>query len=217
MVKKVKIKVPPKGVGKLKDLQRIYLNTRVKIAMGCWHPKVNPKLHRYKYLHGSVMMACGYRKWVVWWDDSYNWNHLYTGDVYHSAGLKICNAEDVQGFWDIPIRERVKYITDTMDYEMENTNENDHQDSSTNGNTELTFNLTNPHAKFIHYNTITPLKNHNLRPFDSKTIYQLIATSFALQLLNLKTKTTINNLMIRLKHPNIRSLLTPLTLRNLKK
>ena len=158
MVKKVKIKVAPKGVGKMKDSQQIYLNTRVKKAMGCWHPKYNPKFHRYKYLHGSVMMACGYRRWVVWWDDSYNWNRLYTGDGYHSAGLKICDKEDIQGFSDIPVRERVKHITDTMDYDMESNEEKDPEDSTTNRNTELAFNHTNPHTKFIHYNTVTPTK-----------------------------------------------------------
>ena len=156
MVKKITLKVPSKGVAKSKDSQRIYLTSRVKKAMGGWHPNFNPKVHRYQYLHGLVMTACGYRKWVVWRNDGYNWNRLYTGDSYHSAGLKVCNREDIQGFSDIPIRERVKYITDTIQYQL---------DDNTNGNEEdlptgarLSFTKDSPHTKFVHFHTVTPTK-----------------------------------------------------------
>ena len=178
--------------------------------MGCWHPNYNQKLHRYKYLHGSIMMACGYCRWMVWWDNGYKWNWLYTGDGYHSAGLKICNTEDIQGFSNIPIRERVKFITDTMEYIMENSKEKDPQD--THGNTELAFNQTNPHVKFIHYNTVTPSKGSTpTKTVQFGTIFLLIATSFVFRLPNLKKKTTINILMIRLTSLDTPSHPTPLT------
>ena len=105
MVKKVTVKVPSKGIAKARDSQKIYLNTGVKKARGCWHPDYNLKVHRFKYPHGSVIMACGYRKLVVWWDNGYNRNELYTGDGYHSAGLRVCDREGIQGFSDIPIKE----------------------------------------------------------------------------------------------------------------
>ena len=72
-----------------------------KKLMGSWHPDYNPKLHRYKYLHGSVMMACGYWKWIVWRDNGLNWNKLCTGTGYYSSGLVVCD-KDHQGFSDIP-------------------------------------------------------------------------------------------------------------------
>ena len=100
MVKKVTINITPKDPGLPRQSQRIYVNTRVKKLMGTWHPGYNPQVHKSKYLHGSVMMACGYRKWIVRWDDGHNWNQMYTGNGYHSAGLKICEDEDIQGFSD---------------------------------------------------------------------------------------------------------------------
>ena len=89
---------------------------------------VNSKVHWYKYLHESMTVACGYHNWVVWWDDGYNWNQLYTGDGYHSIGLKICDREHVQGFSYILIKERVKYITDTMEYALEENKDETPQD-----------------------------------------------------------------------------------------
>jgi len=100
MVKRIKVPVPPKGPGDERNSQSIYVNTRVKKLMGSWHPDYNPQLHKCKYLHGSVMMACGYRRWIVWWDDGFNWNKLYTGAGYHSSGLVKCDM-DQQGFSDI--------------------------------------------------------------------------------------------------------------------
>ena len=163
MVKQLKIKVPPKGTGKSKKYQKIYLNTRVKKAMGCWHPNYIPKVHRYKYLHGSVMMACGYQKWVVWWDDGYNWNRLYTGAGYHSAGLKVCDHEDVQSFSDIPVRERVQNIVDMMDYELDESEQDNQQDLPT--GPKLAFTKNNAHARFVHFsNTVTPTKTPDSTP-----------------------------------------------------
>ena len=124
--------------------------------MRCWHQHYKPKLHRYKYLHGSVMMANGYCRWVVWWDNGYNWNWLYTGDGYHSTVLKICDQEDVQGFSDIPKREQVNFITDTMEYGLDNSKEKDPQDRPTNA--KLAYNQTNPHVESIHFNTVTLTK-----------------------------------------------------------
>ena len=156
MVKKITLKVPPKGVLKSKDSLRIYLNTRVKKAMGGWHPNFNPMVHRYKYLHGLVMMTCGECKWVVWWDDGYNWNRLYIGDGYHSAGLKVCDREDIQVFFVIPIRERVKYITNTMEYELDDITNSHEEDLSTGARLLLT--KDSPHAKFVHFHTVIPTK-----------------------------------------------------------
>ena len=46
-------------------------------------------------------MACGYQKWIAWWNNGLNWNKLYTGTGFHYSGLVVCD-KDHQGFSDIP-------------------------------------------------------------------------------------------------------------------
>ena len=45
MVKRIDVRVPPKGPGLERNSRSIYVNTRVKKLMGSWHPDYNPKLH----------------------------------------------------------------------------------------------------------------------------------------------------------------------------
>ena len=43
------------------------------------------------------METTGYRSWVIWWDDGYNWNeNEYTADTYNSLSL-IIEDDDVHG------------------------------------------------------------------------------------------------------------------------
>ena len=62
MVKKVTANVSLNGPGPPRSILRIYVNTRIKKMMGLRHPGYNPQVHKDKYLHGLVMMACGYHK-----------------------------------------------------------------------------------------------------------------------------------------------------------
>ena len=78
-------------------LNRLNEGTRVKKMMGSWHPVFDPKKHCGKYLHGTCVKTTGYRSWVVWWDDGYNWNeNKYTADTYNSSSL-IIEDDDVHG------------------------------------------------------------------------------------------------------------------------
>ena len=81
---------------------------------------------------------------------------MHIGDSYHSAGLMVCNRKDIQGFSVIPIRERVKYITDTMEYKLEGNTNGDEEDLSFGA--RLSFTKNSPHVKFVHFNAVTPTK-----------------------------------------------------------
>ncbi len=156
MVKRIKVPVPPKGPGDERNSQSIYVNTRVKKLMGSWHPDYNPQLHKCKYLHGSVMMACGYRRWIVWWDDGFNWNKLYTGAGYHSSGLVKCDM-DQQGFSDITpgqISDMTATIRGIVDDNVSGDDDEPEEDLPATG---LASNKNkNPHATFVHHNQVTP-------------------------------------------------------------
>ena len=162
--KKVTVNISPKGPGPPRSIQRIYVNTRVKKMMGPWHPGYNPQVHKNMYLHGSMMIACGYYKWIIWWDDGHNWNQLYTGNCYHSAGLKVCDKEDVQGFSDAPGVVPINKILKSPSREVnETTNDGNVSNASNNKSEDLPSNVpvlastkANPHATFIHYNHVTP-------------------------------------------------------------
>ena len=75
---------------------------------------------------------------------------------YHSSGLRICDREDIQGFSDIPIRERIKYITDTVENHLDDITNGNEEDLSTGA--RLSFTKDSPHAKFVHFHTVTPTK-----------------------------------------------------------
>jgi len=78
------------------DSTRIHEGCRVKKVMGAWHPCYDEPIHKNKYIHGTVVLSVGFRKWVVWWDDGYNYNRQYTADVYDSHGLVI-EKGDIEG------------------------------------------------------------------------------------------------------------------------
>ena len=85
-----------------------------------------------------------------------NWNQLYTGNGYHSAGLRICEDEDIQGFSDALGNPTGKSEGNSKFSE----NINKLKDAPTDLPV-LASNKTNPHATFVHYtsNKVTPIKD----------------------------------------------------------
>ena len=92
--------------------------------------------------------------------------------------MEIYDREDVQGFSDITIREQVKFVTDTMEYVLDENEEQDPQDQPT--DTELAFTKTNPHAKFVHFKTVTPTEGTSATKLSDSMNINLLRTSFGI-------------------------------------
>ena len=143
-------------------LNRLHEGTRVKKMMGSWHPIFDPKKHRGKYLHGTCVKTTGYRSWIVWWDDGYNWNeNEYTADTYNSSSL-IVEEDDVHG----PYSNADDKDNDKLEDEDIVSESDDEDIVPTNTSTKIASS-TKPHARFVHY--VTPTKDSPAKLFKLDT------------------------------------------------
>ena len=129
---------------------RLNEGTRVKKMMGSWHPVFDPKKHRGKYLHGTCVRTTGYRSWVIWWDDGFNWNESkYTADTYNSSSL-IIEEDDVHG----PYSNATE--TDRVQEDSEESENESYFLPEDSGTTKIASS-SKPHVRFVHY--VTPTKD----------------------------------------------------------
>ena len=128
---------------------RLHVGCRVKKVMGHWHPKYNKFLHANKYIHGTVTLSAARKKWIVWWDDGYNYNQTESVHAIHSSGLSIVHEDDdVDGV----------FSTVTGKNKDDKQGDTATKDGSGLVLTSPTLATETPHARFVHNleNVVTP-------------------------------------------------------------